>query len=157
MWLIQCHFCGNIRVSVQGVKSLGSHFAYLCPGFEFHELKKKKCYHFSKRKWKYFYTFNHFCSEKSSKRAKWHKSTTTYDPQSTGINLQSTESYSTLSTLTLGSIAVGKLRRTAYRYVSLKIQSFQTLLSKRTKRISCFNTYYCLKPIKTQNIFSFMF
>jgi hypothetical protein len=33
-------------------------------------MKKKKCYYFSKRKWKYFYTFNHFYSEKSSKRAK---------------------------------------------------------------------------------------
>ena len=32
--------------------------------------KKKKWYYFSKRKWKYFYTFDHFCSEKSSKKAK---------------------------------------------------------------------------------------
>ena len=32
--------------------------------------KKKNCSYFSKRKWKYFYTFNHFYSEKSSKRAK---------------------------------------------------------------------------------------
>ena len=29
------------RVSVQGVKSLGGHFACLCPGFEFYEVKKK--------------------------------------------------------------------------------------------------------------------
>ena len=29
-----------IRVSVQGVKSLGSHFACLCQGFEFYEVKK---------------------------------------------------------------------------------------------------------------------
>ena len=57
------------RVSVQGVKSLGGHFACLCRGFEFYEVKKI-CYYFSKRKWKYFYTFNHFYSEKSSKRAK---------------------------------------------------------------------------------------
>ena len=57
------------RVSVQGVKSLGGHFACLCRGFEFYEVKKKKnCYYFSKRKWKY--TFNHFYSEKFSKRAK---------------------------------------------------------------------------------------
>ena len=61
----------KLRVSVQGVKSLGGHFACLCRGFEFYEVKKKIfCYHFSKRKWKYFYTFNHFYSEKSSKRAK---------------------------------------------------------------------------------------
>ena len=53
-----------VRVSVQGVKSLGGHW------FESYEVKKKKnCYYFSKTKWKYFYTFNHFYSEKSSKRA----------------------------------------------------------------------------------------
>jgi hypothetical protein len=45
------------RVSVQGVKSL-------------YEVKKNFFYYFSKRKWKYFYTFYHFYSEKSSKRAK---------------------------------------------------------------------------------------
>ena len=28
------------RVSVQGVKSLGSHFACLCQGFDFYEVKK---------------------------------------------------------------------------------------------------------------------
>ena len=61
---------GQNRVSVQGVKSLGGHFACLCRGFEFYEVKKKICYYFSKRKWKYFYTFYHFYSEKSSKRAK---------------------------------------------------------------------------------------
>ena len=59
------------RVSVQGVKSLGGYFACVCRGFEFYEVKKKKiCYYFSKRKWKYFYTFYHFYSEKSSKRPK---------------------------------------------------------------------------------------
>ena len=31
---------GTIRVSVQGVKSLGGHFACLCQGFEFYEVKK---------------------------------------------------------------------------------------------------------------------
>ena len=31
---------GAIRVSVQGVKSLGGHFACLCQGFEFYEVKK---------------------------------------------------------------------------------------------------------------------
>ena len=30
-----------LRVSVQGVKSLGGHFACLCRGFEFYEVKKK--------------------------------------------------------------------------------------------------------------------
>ena len=28
------------RVSVQGVKSLGGHFAFLCRGFEIYEVKK---------------------------------------------------------------------------------------------------------------------
>ena len=31
---------GVTRVSVQGVKSLGGHFACLCRGFEFYEEKK---------------------------------------------------------------------------------------------------------------------
>ena len=57
------------RVNVQGVKSLGGHFACLCREFDFYEVKKN-CYYFSKRKGKYFYAFNYFCSEKSSKRAK---------------------------------------------------------------------------------------
>ena len=61
--------CTVVRVSVQGVKSLSGHFACLCRGFDFYEVKKN-CYYFSRRKWKYFYTFNHFYSEKSSKRAK---------------------------------------------------------------------------------------
>ena len=56
-----------MRVSVQGVKSLGGQFACLCLGFDFYEVKKK---HYSKRKGKYFYTFNRFHNEKSSKRAK---------------------------------------------------------------------------------------
>ena len=68
-------FCPKIlrhfnRVSVQGVKSLGNHFACLCRGFEFYEVEKKICYHFSKRKRKYFYTLYHFYSEKCSKRLK---------------------------------------------------------------------------------------
>ena len=32
--------CFNPRVSVQGIKSLGSHFACLCQGFDFYEVKK---------------------------------------------------------------------------------------------------------------------
>ena len=45
------------RVSIRGVKSLGGHFACLCRGFDFYEVKKKL--YFSKRKWKYFETYNH--------------------------------------------------------------------------------------------------
>jgi hypothetical protein len=58
------------RVSVQGVKSLGGHFACLCRGFDFYEVKKNYYYYFLKIKGKYFYTFNNVYSEKSSKRAK---------------------------------------------------------------------------------------
>ena len=57
---------GEIRVSVQGVKSLGGHFACLCWGFDFYEVKKNIII-FQKEKGN---TFNHFRSEKSSKRAK---------------------------------------------------------------------------------------
>ena len=32
----------KVEFSVQGVKSLGGHFACLCRGFEFYEVKKKK-------------------------------------------------------------------------------------------------------------------
>ena len=38
------------RVSVQGVKSLGGHFACLCRGFEFYEVKKKILSLFFKKK-----------------------------------------------------------------------------------------------------------
>ena len=34
----------------------------------FHDFEEKKYYYFSKRKGKYFHTFNHFYSEKSSKK-----------------------------------------------------------------------------------------
>ena len=56
----------SAKVIVQGV---GGHFATLCREFDFYEVKKNR-YYFSKRKGKYFYTFNHFYSEKSSNRAK---------------------------------------------------------------------------------------
>jgi hypothetical protein len=54
---------------IKGVKSLGSHFAGLCREFDFYEVKKKY-YYFLKTKGKFFYTFNLFYTEKSSKRAK---------------------------------------------------------------------------------------
>ena len=41
------------RVSVQGVKSLGGHFACLCQGFDFYEVKRKYVIFFSKRKKKW--------------------------------------------------------------------------------------------------------
>ena len=75
------------RVSVQGVESLGGHFATLCREFDFDEVKKIY-YYFSKRKGKYFYIFNHFYSQKSSKKSKIAQ-IYYYDPQSAGINLKS--------------------------------------------------------------------
>ena len=39
----------KIRVSVQGVKSLDGHFACLCRGFEFYEVKKKLLLFFKKK------------------------------------------------------------------------------------------------------------
>ena len=42
--------CVFPRVSVQGVKSLGGHFACLCWGFEFYEVKKKELLLFFKKK-----------------------------------------------------------------------------------------------------------
>jgi hypothetical protein len=54
------------RVSVQGVESLGGHFTTLCREFDFYG-SKKKYYYFSKRKVKYFYTFNHFYSKSLEK------------------------------------------------------------------------------------------
>ena len=66
--------------------------------FYFYEVKKK--YHYlSKRKGKYFYTFYHFHSEKSSKGAK--STIYYYDPQSVGIKVQSPQSESTPRRLTL--------------------------------------------------------
>ena len=38
--MFQSILIGPNRVSVQGVKSLGGHFAYLCRGFDFYEVKK---------------------------------------------------------------------------------------------------------------------
>ena len=38
----------GLRVSVQGVKSLGGHFACLCRGFEFYEVKKRIVFIFQK-------------------------------------------------------------------------------------------------------------
>ena len=60
------YFWGSARVSVQGVKSLGGHFACLRRGFDFYEVKKMFLLFKKKRE----IIINHFYSEKSSKRAK---------------------------------------------------------------------------------------
>ena len=61
--------CTYFKVSVQGVVALGSHFATLCRKLDFYEANFFLNYKFSKGKGKYFYTFNHSYSEKSSNRA----------------------------------------------------------------------------------------
>ena len=62
-----------LRVSVQGLKSLGDHFACLCQGFDFYEVNIYLF--FQKNKGKYFYMFDHFYSEKSSKKSPQSEST----------------------------------------------------------------------------------
>ena len=47
----------------------------VCQGFDFYEVFPFCYYYFSKRKGKYFYTFNHFYNEKSSKKSKTAKTT----------------------------------------------------------------------------------
>ena len=54
------------RVSVHGVKSLDGHFAYLCRGFDFYEIEKHIL--IFRKKGNYFYTYNHFHSDKSKKQ-----------------------------------------------------------------------------------------
>ena len=44
-----CNLCHEGRVSVQGVISLGGHFACLRRGFEFYEVKKKLLLFFKKK------------------------------------------------------------------------------------------------------------
>ena len=88
------------RVSVQGVKSLGGHFACLCRGFEFYEVKKKFVIIFQKENGNAFTLLVIFIV-KSLQKEQNSKSTKYYDPQSAGINLQSLQSDSTPWTLTL--------------------------------------------------------
>ena len=47
--LTMLSLCQASRVSVQGVKSLGGHFACLCRGFEFYEVKRKLLLFFKKK------------------------------------------------------------------------------------------------------------
>ena len=56
------------KVSVQGVVAHGCHFATLCREVDFIEAILLFVINFH-RKGKYFYTFNHSYSEKSSNRA----------------------------------------------------------------------------------------
>ena len=49
LFYIGLNFRESLRVSVQGVKSFGGHFACLCRGFEFYEVKKKMLLFFKKK------------------------------------------------------------------------------------------------------------
>ena len=93
-------FLLNFKISVQGVVALGSHFATLCRKVDFYEAFFFH-YWFSKRKGKYFDTFNHSYSKKSSNRATYIAQICYYDPQSAEINVQSPQSATTPKRLTL--------------------------------------------------------
>ena len=43
-------YTSQVKVTVQGVKSLGGHFACLCHGFDFYEVKKNIIIIFQKEK-----------------------------------------------------------------------------------------------------------
>ena len=91
----------NSRVSVQGVKSLDGHFACLCSGFEFYEVKKNLVI-FQRENGNtstLFIIFMVKSLQKKSKIAQIYY----YDPQSAGIDLQSPQSDSTPWTLTLAN------------------------------------------------------
>ena len=88
------------RVSVPGVKSLGVHFACLCRGFDFYEVKKKYYFFFFKKKREILliiFIVKSLQKEQNSTNLLLHM----YDPQSAGINLQLPQSDSTPWTLTL--------------------------------------------------------
>ena len=81
--LVWFSFIVSSKVSVQGVKSPGGHYACLCQGFEFYEVK--------------FFFVIIFQKDKSKIAQIYY-----YVPQSARINLQSPQSDSTPWTLTLG-------------------------------------------------------
>ena len=89
----------SARVSVQGVKSLGGHFACLCRGFEFYEVKKKNVIIFQKENGNTFTLLIIFIVKSLQKEQ--NSTNLHYDPQCAGINLQSPQSDSTPWTLTL--------------------------------------------------------
>ena len=85
---------------VHGVKSLGGHFACLCRGFEFYEVKKKRfVIIFQKENGNTFTLFIIFVVKSLQKEQ--NSTNLPYDPQSAGINLQAPQSDSTPWTLTL--------------------------------------------------------
>ena len=102
LFAFKTHYCATakVRVSVQGVKSLGSHFACLCRGFDFYEVKKKnKKFLFQKENGNTIALFIIFLVKSLQKEQK--AQIMEYKPQSAGINLQSPQSDSTSRRLTL--------------------------------------------------------
>ena len=89
-----------VRVSVQGVKSLGGHFACLCRGFDFYEVKKNIIIIIFQKENGNTFTLLIIFIVKSLQKSKIAQ-IYYYEPQSAGINLQSPQSDSTPWTLTL--------------------------------------------------------
>ena len=69
--LLICKVCIETRLSVQGVKSLGGHFACLCRWFEFYEVKKNVII-FQKEKGNTFTLLIIFIVKSLQKKGKWH-------------------------------------------------------------------------------------
>jgi hypothetical protein len=80
--------CTSFRVSVQGVESLGGHFATLCRKFDFYEGNT--------------FTLAIIFIVKSLQK----EQNSTNDPQSAGINVQSPQSESTPRRLTLTYLVI---------------------------------------------------
>ena len=92
--------CCPLKVNVQGVKSLGGHFAYLCREFDFYAVKTILL--FFKKKREIRLHFESFLKRKVIQKSKIAQ-IYYYDPQSAGINMQSTQSEPTPKRLTLGT------------------------------------------------------
>ena len=94
-------------ITVQGVKSLGGHFACLCRGFDFYEVKKNEKFLFQKENGNTIALLIIFLVKSLQKEQK--AQIMEYKPQSAGINLQSPQSDSTPWILTLGRLPTFKV------------------------------------------------
>ena len=96
MIIVQCaaviNYIKNPRDSVRGVVSLGGHFACLCRGFEFYEVKFFFVIIFQKENGSTFTILIIFIVKSLQKS----KIAQIYELQSAGINVQSPQSESTL-------------------------------------------------------------
>ena len=88
------------RVSVQGVKSLGGHFACLCRGFKFYEVKENFLVIIFQKESGNTFTLLIIVLEKSPQKEQLAQITQD-DPRAARINLRSTQSDLTPRILTL--------------------------------------------------------